>query len=242
MLLNKNLDVKKIKKELQEARKEGHGYVSIDNYLDDKWAKRIYREFESIPWSCKWITRSGEHHTTGQHTLNTDEVGIVDWAAECADQGTEGGKTVFYYNFYERKPEITQYAVEDFLKEWCESGEINTFFNEVMDRDVQYPYVNVTQYLENHFSGEHDDGWTGEYGKRALAFFCHLTPEWRASWGGQTVFIDRDDWNKITRVIPPRWNKMHIIDTQFCPIHYVNHVTPWALRKRYSITGWFHEV
>ena len=244
MLLNPNLNIKELSLQFEKSKEDGHGYVEVVDFINPEIAQKIYDEFESIPWNCKYIDSSGEHHVSGASPDYVNEVSIID-AAYNAGSNTSAVDdlgTVFYYNFYDlhNKPNANTFEVERFMREFTQSSEISDFFERVTGKQLKNPYINATQFRPNHFCCNHSDRWEGELGTRESAFFCHLTPTWKAEWGGQTVFVEEDNLNQIKKIISPKFNVLHLFDSGTNTVHYINYVTPFAVHKRYSLTGWWH--
>jgi SM-20-related protein len=91
----------------------------------------------------------------------------------------------------------------------------------------------ATKYAKGQYLTRHNDINPAE--GRAVAYVIGLTPQWHPDWGGLLQFYypdgrTRDAWE-------PRFNSISLFDVSH--VHAVTFVTPFALKNRYSVTGWF---
>jgi SM-20-related protein len=67
-----------------------------------------------------------------------------------------------------------------------------------------------------------------------VAFVLGFSRNWKADWGGLTLFYD--DGGNVTGAFVPAFNSLTMFRV---PVyHSVTYVTPFAREVRYSITGW----
>lgn len=99
--------------------------------------------------------------------------------------------------------------------------------------DIAFADAQATRYGPGHFLTEHDDGIEGK--DRRAAYVISLTPEWRADWGGLTLFVGPD--GHVAGAFTPRFNALNIFLVP--QRHAVSVVAPFAPGYRYAITGWF---
>jgi Rps23 Pro-64 3,4-dihydroxylase Tpa1-like proline 4-hydroxylase len=99
--------------------------------------------------------------------------------------------------------------------------------------DIGFADAQATRYRPGHFLTEHDDDVSGK--NRRAAYVLNLTPDWRADWGGLTLFIGAD--GHVEEAFTPRFNALNIFLVP--QSHAVSVVAPFAPAMRYSITGWF---
>jgi SM-20-related protein len=91
----------------------------------------------------------------------------------------------------------------------------------------------ATLYRPGHFLSRHDDSGYPEQHRR-VAYVLYMTRGWRAEWGGQLQFLNRDD--EIEEAWMPRFNSLALF---MVPMpHVVSYVAPFAKQSRYAITGW----
>lgn len=89
----------------------------------------------------------------------------------------------------------------------------------------------VTKYNYDCFLSPHSDnvGW------RSLAYYFYFNDDWRADWGGNTMFIEDD---KIVDTFVPYHNSFSLFDVEVTTKHFVSPVTKWANCDRYALGGW----
>lgn len=75
---------------------------------------------------------------------------------------------------------------------------------------------------------------TTEDGRR-YAYLLHLSPVWRAEWGGLSQSID--DQGDIEETFLPRWNALTVF--RLPQRRQVTLVAPWAHRPQYAIGGYW---
>jgi SM-20-related protein len=71
---------------------------------------------------------------------------------------------------------------------------------------------------------------------RRYAYTLHLSPVWRAEWGG--LLQSLDDQGGINETFLPRWNALTVL--RLPQRHQVTLIAPWAQRPQYAISGcWY---
>lgn len=107
------------------------------------------------------------------------------------------------------------------------------FFRELLSApQISFADAQITRFGAGHFLNVHDDNVVDK--NRVAAFVINLTKEWRPDWGGALHMLDEQ--GNITNSFVPSFNEINIFKI---PIdHYVGYVSPFAMQKRVSITGW----
>jgi Rps23 Pro-64 3,4-dihydroxylase Tpa1-like proline 4-hydroxylase len=98
--------------------------------------------------------------------------------------------------------------------------------------DISFADAQGTAYGLGHFLTAHDDEVAGK--SRRAAYVFNLTPSWRPDWGGLLLFHGAD--GHIEQGYSPSFNALNIFAVP--QPHSVSMVTPFAARRRYSVTGW----
>ncbi|MCL1635813.1 hypothetical protein M2650_14380 [Luteimonas sp. SX5] len=93
---------------------------------------------------------------------------------------------------------------------------------------VQAIRLRPGQFLLPETSTAADDG-------RRYAYMLHLSPVWRAEWGGLLQSID--DQGDIGETFLPRWNALTVF--RLPQRRQVTLVAPWAHRPQYGIGGYW---
>lgn len=100
----------------------------------------------------------------------------------------------------------------------------------------------ATLYEAGHFLNLHDDmgdqreSADGSVRRYALVF--GFTKNWSANWGGQTNFFPSAG-SPVAESWFPGFNSMTIFEVPV--LHNVSHLSPFASKGRYSITGWLRD-
>lgn len=71
--------------------------------------------------------------------------------------------------------------------------------------------------------------------RRRYFYSLHLTPVWRAEWGG--LLQSFDEQGEVSETFLPRWNALSLF--RLPQRHQVSLVAPWAQRPQYAIGGWW---
>lgn len=97
--------------------------------------------------------------------------------------------------------------------------------------DVRFADAQATAYAPGDFLTAHDDAVAGK--DRRAAYVLSLNPQWRAEWGGLLLFHRPDG---TVEGLVPAFNTLDLLAVP--QPHSVSFVTPAAIGRRLSITGW----
>lgn len=98
--------------------------------------------------------------------------------------------------------------------------------------DLSFADAQATAYGPGHFLTAHDDDVAGK--KRRAAYVLNLSRDWPVDWGGLLTFPKAH--SATAEVFIPTFNALNLFAVP--QLHSVSIVTPFAARRRYSITGW----
>ena len=113
------------------------------------------------------------------------------------------------------------------------SSEIQSFLRAVTGAaDVTFADAQATAYGPRHFLTAHDD--LAPKQKRRVAYVFNLTKDWPVDWGGLLTF--HDGTSKAVEAMAPAFNALNLFAVP--QLHSVSFVTPFAARRRFSVTGW----
>ena len=98
--------------------------------------------------------------------------------------------------------------------------------------DISFADAQATAYGRGHFLTSHDD--LAPKQMRRVAYVFNLTKQWSVEWGGLLTF--HDDSSKTVQSMVPAFNALNLFTVP--QPHSVSFVTPFAARRRYSVTGW----
>ena len=123
-------------------------------------------------------------------------------------------------------------AVNEFAR-FMSSDEVVGFLRYVTgETGISFADAQATAYGPGDFLTTHDDHAPNQ--KRLVAYVFGLTKEWPVEWGGLLTF--HDDISKIAVSLIPAFNALNLFSVP--QPHSVSFVTPFAARRRYSVTGW----
>jgi Rps23 Pro-64 3,4-dihydroxylase Tpa1-like proline 4-hydroxylase len=231
-MLNDSIDLPRWRSELASR-----GRVQIPAYLQDDAALRLNQCLaEEVPWTLAY--RRGETPAVLKH----DELNALSAPAyaelldELALQAR--GRYGFAYESYmmvrayteKRDPGLLLNAVLEFLNGAEYLGFVRLLVSDARIRRVS---AQATRYRPGHFLRQHSDFDDVEH--RLYAYVMNLSRDWRADWGGQLQFLDRE--GRVLESFLPRWNSLSLFKVP--AEHMVTPVAPWAEQDRLSITGWF---
>jgi Rps23 Pro-64 3,4-dihydroxylase Tpa1-like proline 4-hydroxylase len=98
--------------------------------------------------------------------------------------------------------------------------------------DIGFADAQATAYGPRHFLTTHDDEAPDQ--DRRVAYVFNLTKQWNVDWGGLLTFPEYGT-NSAQSFIPA-FNALNLFAVP--QPHGVGFVTPFAARRRYSVTGW----
>ncbi|MFT6919272.1 MAG: Rps23 Pro-64 3,4-dihydroxylase Tpa1-like proline 4-hydroxylase [Cognaticolwellia sp.] len=96
--------------------------------------------------------------------------------------------------------------------------------------ELQYADWQATKFRRGDFLTRHIDNVPGE--TKRIAYVLGLTEDWHPDWGGLLQFFEKD--GTPTRSWSSAINSLILFN-----VDKVHSVRPFALKNRYSITGWF---
>jgi len=229
-MINNDLDVDHWKRELAaRTRLQIPGFLQpgAAEFLRDCLARQV-------PWRLAERSDNAAPRTHGREGA-LDEAGyraVLDAAYRGAGEGFQ-----FVYDSYMLgkaraegwDPDLPLHGVLDFFNSPDYLG-----FARYLTGDDSINAVNAqaTRYRPGQFLTPHDDKHSGE--GRRYAYVLNLSQRWKADWGGQLQFLDRD--GNIIESLLPRWNTLSIFRVP--QLHHVTLVSPWAGEDRLAITGW----
>ena len=98
--------------------------------------------------------------------------------------------------------------------------------------DITFADAQATAYGPGHFLTSHDDLALKQM--RRVAYVFNLTQQWNVEWGGLLTFHDEN--SNVVQSLVPAFNALNLFAVP--QLHSVSFVTPFAARRRYSVTGW----
>ena len=209
-------------REVRTAMREGR-FVTIRDALHPRLAEAIWQEMNATD---RWAFRSGfeaDYQFQGSSVMEPD--GVHD-------------RTVFealndlfdFLNAPEVKAPFAEAAGVSL------DGPFQGFISRLNAGDYAAPHTDVHEYTMEQLNPEERLLFPGGY-RRAVAFVCHMSKDWDASWGGDLV------WTSPMTHITPRFNSLTLFPSYNDAWHMVQPVAPHAAKegmpKRLSISGWW---
>ncbi len=229
-MINNDLDLERWRHRLAL-----HGRVQIPDFLQPAAAEALARELaERVPWHL--AERSSGVSRTTPRGAYPDETEYARILAQGYAQAHETYQ--FAYDSYMLvkarmegwDPELLVHAMLSFVN----TPEFIDFARELGDDpQIDHATLQCTRYRPGQYLMPHEDMDVSE--GRRYAFVINLSRDWRPDWGGQLQFIGPD--GGIVETFLPRWNSLSLFRVP--QSHQVTLVSPWAVRPRHALTGWW---
>jgi Rps23 Pro-64 3,4-dihydroxylase Tpa1-like proline 4-hydroxylase len=213
-----------------------YGRIHIPAILTNESAVRVHQCLvQETPYSL--VANSGDKvfdiPREGLDKLSAEEKrGLID----SAGVGAQRGFQFIYENFRltdkgEPYPDQAHYHAK--IVAFLNSQEFLSFARAVTgETKIAFADAQATRYGPGNFLTTHDDAVAGK--NRVAAYVLNMTPEWRADWGGNLLFLNKD--GHISEGYVPTFNALNFLRVP--QAHCVSHVAPFAGAYRYSVTGW----
>jgi Rps23 Pro-64 3,4-dihydroxylase Tpa1-like proline 4-hydroxylase len=245
-MLNKNLDIEKIKNEYKEKRR-----ILIPDFLDTDVAEFIYKGFLNLTEKNLWYQSNFGNHRYFDKNM----------------KGWESGSIHFTYKF-EKYP-VTNFKLSYLLDADCRRKNVNN----LRDPDKEHPerelseshplrkmgaminskqfhnlitlitgykltydssYCFASRYTADDFMGAHSDGGL----PRKVGYILNMTKHWLVHWGGDLVILD-NTYKNVIEDYTPSFNNLILFDVPLP--HAVLPVSIYCQSDRYALTGWFFD-
>jgi SM-20-related protein len=223
-MLNQNLNIPALKNAYAQ-----HGALSVQNILEPGVAQSIHGALAEQDWileisdyvqsaklrvPCRSLEKPDDLLSaleTIPHNLDRDKLFFMRLCVPDED-----------FN----RPELSEFS--RFLK----SEPFLNVMREITGRmEITHSWLEATCYDKCCFLGGHKDD---HHPDNLVAFVLNLTPQWQLDWGGLLMLLFP---NMPPTIVPPIWNSLSMFNVPLD--HLVSCVSPAAMQKRYSITGWF---
>jgi Rps23 Pro-64 3,4-dihydroxylase Tpa1-like proline 4-hydroxylase len=143
----------------------------------------------------------------------------------------------FSYNRYSILDEVLDnYDPNNFMHifmHYLNSEEFIEFAHEItQDKEIVKCEAQACWYAPGQFLKLHQDNNPINEDRR-YAYVFGLTKEWQSDWGGLLQFVED---GKVTNTITPAFNTLAIFKVP--QDHQVSYIAPYALKPRFTVTGW----
>lgn len=223
-MINKEINIDAVRNTFQKK-----GYIKIDNFLDDEYAKKIFETINEIKWDLCYLSENGPVSIKDKSLMTYTPQQYGELNQKIMARAQQG----FSY-FYFRSDLVN--AVNSRLKAFYEDlcGEEFLSFCRSITEEPSIKKVNgqLACYSPGCFLRKHTDKTDKE--KRVAAYVINFTPKWNNDWGGLLHLLDNEQ--NILDILEPHFNSISIFKVP--TLHYVSQVANYARGKRYTATGW----
>jgi len=223
-------------------------YCHIDNILEKRYIKALYREVPKIPYGVWGCIRNSHNKYPAGFRENSDKFATTHQAH--IDEG-RGEFSYFHYAYWlhedyhkiHNDPRVTEFnhvVTEDYSlikPEYTFHDLVSevTGFTNMYTNQPTYSYYDHTAWLNAH----HDP-------RRWCAYIFYFNETWLTQWGGQLCILDQDQIT-IKDSIEPFGNRLTIMDVSEVTgsrinKHFISPVSITADHPRYSLAGWFYQT
>lgn len=213
-----------------------HGRLHIADFLESTGANNLLRFLDTTD-SWKLLFNSGERLFELDREIQANQSAEQRWLLDRAVYSK--ARDAFQYRYETiRVPDadacrLARGTIVDAFARFMSQEPAQAFLRTVIgDTDIGFADAQATAYGPGHFLTAHDDNVAGK--NRRAAYVLNLSREWPADWGGLLVFSDPGE--AIAEAFVPAFNALNLFAVP--QRHSVSMVTPFAPRRRYSITGW----
>lgn len=218
-------------------------YCVIDDILEEKYIKALYKAAPTMPYQLRARATGTEVRTYLEGYKETPDFQntLQEYIAKAKD--------CFSYFHHVHVAARAKMVTDDPLV---------TEFNHVIQEDYTYGQPNYTFHdiasaitdfpnmiAKNANYGYYDyQSWLKMHNdvRRWCAYIFYFNETWEADWGGQLCIMD-DDVKEIKASILPYGNRLVLMDVSKVDInsHFVSPVSIGADHPRYSLSGWFYQ-
>jgi SM-20-related protein len=233
-ILNAKLDLAPYREEFESC-----GRVRISDIFKTDFAEEIYAALQRAPWGALFranektvsVSREGLAAYTPQDLMNLKKVIFAE---------TAKGFQFSYHSLalkhakgaaWDNKQVVPALSACLDSDEFLEIGRTVSGFEAIRSITAQ-----ATCYMPESFLSAHDDV-ADNVENRLVAYVLGITKDWKFDWGGFLQFLDPES-GKVIDSFPPTFNSLMLFRVP--QWHSVSFVTPFALRPRISVTGWYY--
>lgn len=231
--LNPLLDTPSLKQMLAEKTR-----LVIPHFFQDDYAERIFHCLSNdVPWQIAFRDEEKNQVLERQQL----EMMTPQQRAHLNQQIVEMAKHRYQF-MYNRYPMVESVLAGKnpglFLNEVVEyinsRGYIEFLQNLTGDSEIRKCSAQATWYAPGNFLNYHTDV-NPDNEDRRFAYVLNFSKDWRVDWGGLLQFVDQEN-NQIIDTFSPQFNALSIFKVP--QGHTVSYVAPYAMKPRFSITGW----
>lgn len=223
-MLNRDLNIPSLNRVYSQ-----NGALSIQNILEPGIAQELHGALVNLDWVLEIsdYSQSGKLRVPRRALNKPDDLlSALDTVPHSLNRNN-----LFFMRLCVEDECFNQSALTK-LSQFLKSDKFLDTIREITGRkEVTHSWLEATCYDKCCFLGGHKDD---HHVDNAIAFVLNLTPRWQLDWGGLLMLLFP---NAPPTIVPPIWNSLSIFNVPLD--HLVSCVSPAAVEKRYSITGWF---
>ncbi len=215
---------------------ERDGYVQIPGLLEARCAEVLANVLEQqTPWALTYFNQEALPIRVEEPEMRQIGPEVLGRRIEEVLKTASRGFAYIYLGYdmidallQGRDPEHPIHLLTELLNS---SGFIDFCHEIIGGQKPTKAEAHATLYRPGDFLNLHDDSYKGQ---RLAAYTLGFTRQWRADWGGQLLFHDRD--GEIVRGLQPGFNVLTLFRTP--RPHSVAQVASYAAWPRISVVGW----
>jgi len=218
-MLNKNLDINKIKESFHQKR-----FIKIENFLDEAYAKKISLSiFNEISWDLCYLSDDGPVSIIESELQNYSAQQTAELNHKIMVQAQQG----FSYFYYRSDLVNTENRVlKDFYSDLCGDEFIGFCRNLTGENSIDKVNGQLACFSPGCFLRKHTDKTDKE--NRVAAYVINFTPLWNDDWGGNLHILNGK--HEILDILTPSFNSATIFEVP--ALHYVSQVANYAKGRR----------
>lgn len=226
-MLNPNLNIAQISQIYRQQQA-----LAIPNAFDPQLAQQLHDALSQLDWQLEINDYNpGERLRIPMAKLRNPD-GYLLGALDEVEHSLDRNK-LFYVRLNVESPNFEDPTLLH-LKKLMNSDAFLAPMREITGQpQVSHCWMEATCYQSCCFLGGHRDDHNV---KNRVAFVLNLTQQWQMDWGGLLMLVNND---MQPTMVPPLWNSLALFTVP--RDHFVTTISPAALGKRYSITGWLRD-
>lgn len=229
-MLNSHLDLEQLHTEF--ARKKR---ILIRNALNGAVAEDVLKSLDTdIPWQMSYMENGRPCAFSQEERTNMADEQWDGIQKKITALGAKGFQFCYgHYSVSDRNlTTCREDAYVNTFRDYLKSEQFFDFSRSVTGMpEICKIEILAGRYTAGDFLMMHDDTKKAE---RRVAFVFNLSKGWHPDWGGLTHFLEGD--GSVVDTFVPTYNSLVFFTVPV--LHLVSYVMPFALRPRYSITGW----
>ncbi len=229
-MLNNQLDPEQLHTEFTRKNR-----ILIKSALNESVAENVFQSLDTdIPWQMAYMENGRPCAFSQEKRASMTDEQWEGIQKKITALGARGFQFCYgHYSVSDRNlATCRQDAYVNIFRDFLKSDRFFDFARSVTGvSEICNIEILAGRYTAGDFLMMHDDTQKAE---RRVAFVFNLSKDWHPNWGGLTHFLECD--GSVADTYVPTYNSLVFFTVPV--LHLVSYVMPFALRPRYSITGW----